>query len=422
MSELLKKPDSVKSPDQGTAYGMAQGEHDADLTEVGPGAPMGELMRRYWQPVELSRNVNDLPLKVRILGEDLVLFRNKQGRAGLLHHRCMHRGTSLFYGKCEDDGIRCCYHGWKFDTEGRVLDQPGEPQGGLAKQNFRQPWYPVEERYGLVWAYMGPPDKKPLMPVIEIFEDLEDGEYLFTDDNNIGTSAPWDDNSPMRFNWLQHFENLPDQAHFPYLHIVHSGAQFQGGGLNEIFERDDFVLWEFVRDSISWNYTDAGHASHMIVKPAPDKPAMRFTLEAALPAWRCVPNPWGALGRLDHIGFVVPLDDASFKIFTVLRGKEPTLFHKVKEMNDTKWSAIEKDPTYRQTNPDDYEAQYGQGEITYHSEENLVTTDRGVSQLRKLYREQLERIKRGEDPINVGFEPGDEVVKLVAGLYIESDK
>ena len=99
-----------------------------------------------------------------MLGEDLILFRDKTGRPGLVQARCAHRGTTLYYGKVEERGIRCCYHGWLFDVEGRCLEQPCEPEGGRFRDRVRQPWYPVQELYGLVFAYMGPPEKKPVLP------------------------------------------------------------------------------------------------------------------------------------------------------------------------------------------------------------------------------------------------------------------
>ena len=117
--------------DTGTGYGRAvTPAFDRDLVEVGPGTRAGELLRRYWHPVARGDEATDLPVVVRLLGEDLVLFRDLQGRAGLVVPRCCHRGTSLLYGKVENDGIRCCYHGWLFDGEGNCLDQPCEPDRG----------------------------------------------------------------------------------------------------------------------------------------------------------------------------------------------------------------------------------------------------------------------------------------------------
>ena len=143
----------------GNNYGRGPQTHDAEITEVAPGTPCGEFMRRYWHPIEVSSRVTSRPRNVRILGEDLILFRDGKGRVGLLYPRCAHRGTTLYYGKVDDKGIRCCYHGWQFDVEGRCVDQPCEPEGGKHKDRVRQPWYPVQELYGLVWAYMGPPEK-----------------------------------------------------------------------------------------------------------------------------------------------------------------------------------------------------------------------------------------------------------------------
>ena len=144
-----------KTSSDGRAYGRPPQHFDEHLARVGAGTPMGELLRRYWHPIALSESLRDLPKRVTILGEELVLFRDRQGLAGLLYPRCMHRGTSLFYGRIEEEGIRCCYHGWLFDTQGRYLDQPCEPDRGRHRDQARQPWYPVEERYGLVFAYLG---------------------------------------------------------------------------------------------------------------------------------------------------------------------------------------------------------------------------------------------------------------------------
>jgi phenylpropionate dioxygenase-like ring-hydroxylating dioxygenase large terminal subunit len=153
---------------EGSAYGRRPARSNELLTQVGPGTPCGELMRRYWQPIAASASVSDLPRKVKILGEELILFRDTKGRAGLLYPRCMHRGTSLLYGRIEEEGIRCCYHGWLFDVQGRCLEQPCEPNGGRHRDAVRQPWYPVEERYGLVFAYLGPLEKKPVLPATTI--------------------------------------------------------------------------------------------------------------------------------------------------------------------------------------------------------------------------------------------------------------
>ena len=206
--------------DLGTGYAMKPSTTRTELTSVGRGTPMGELLRRYWHPVGLVTDATDIPRKLRVLGEDLVLFRDRHGRAGLLHARCCHRGTTLYYGKVEEDGIRCCYHGWKFDTEGHCLEQPCEPEGGLFKDKVRQPWYPLQERYGLIFAYLGPAEKKPVLPRYECLEKMDDGEFVEADDSSIGGGGP----AVIPCNWLQHFENVVDPYHVPVLHGSFSRA------------------------------------------------------------------------------------------------------------------------------------------------------------------------------------------------------
>ena len=209
--------------DTGTAYGRKPPSHKAELTEVGAGTPMGELLRRYWHPIGLAADATDTPRQVRVLGEDLILFRDKSGRPGLVHWRCAHRGASLYYGRVEEGGIRCCYHGWMFDVQGHCVDQPCEPENGArTRGRVRQPWYPVEERYGLVWAYLGPAEKKPVLPRYDCLEVLDEGETLEADDNSIGGGGP----RIVPCNWLQHYENVADPFHVPVLHGSFSGTQF----------------------------------------------------------------------------------------------------------------------------------------------------------------------------------------------------
>src|SRR3954466_5223552 len=128
------------------------------LTQTGPGTPCGELMRRYWQPVALSEELpqGGAPLTVRILGEDLVLFRDDQGRAGLLGLHCSHRGTDLSYGRIENGGLRCVYHGWLYDIGGKVIEQPGEPGGGANRDRIQHRAHPCRENGGVIFTYMGP--------------------------------------------------------------------------------------------------------------------------------------------------------------------------------------------------------------------------------------------------------------------------
>ena len=187
---------------------------DVALTHVRFGTPMGELLRRYWQPVCLSSELTDLPKFLKILDEELVAYRDKSGRVGVLGAHCCHRGTSLEYGRIEENGLRCCYHGWLYNEEGKCLDQPGEPEESDYKDEIRQPWYPAEEYHGLVFAYMGPLDKKPLLPHYDTLE--QDGiEHVAYRNYTRGEVGPC--------NWLQLQENAADPIHTYALHSYDPG-------------------------------------------------------------------------------------------------------------------------------------------------------------------------------------------------------
>ncbi|MSQ09704.1 MAG: hypothetical protein EXR52_01675 [Dehalococcoidia bacterium] len=142
--------------------------HDNEfLCRVGPGTAMGNLLRRFWMPALISTEVPEPdcpPVRVRLLGEDLVAWRNTDGSVGLMQNACPHRGASLFFGRNEENGLRCVYHGWKFDTEGQCVDMPNEPAESNFKHKIKAAAYLTEEAGGVVWAYMGPVETKPVLP------------------------------------------------------------------------------------------------------------------------------------------------------------------------------------------------------------------------------------------------------------------
>src|SRR5437879_2093474 len=141
---------------------MLTKEDNEIVTHVGPGTVMGNLLRRYWTPALLSDelpNPDCTPVRVRLLCEDLVAFRDTDGRVGLVDVNCPHRGTSMFFGRNEENGLRCVYHGWKFDVAGQCVDMPSEPPDSNYKARLKIPSYPTHESGGIVWTYMGPPDK-----------------------------------------------------------------------------------------------------------------------------------------------------------------------------------------------------------------------------------------------------------------------
>lgn len=185
------------------------------LTRIGPGTEMGELMRCYWQPVLLSSELpqsDGPPVRVRLLGEDLVAFRDSNGKVGLLDHRCPHRGASLFYGRNEEGGLRCVYHGWKFAVSGKCLDVPQDGAKGSLCSRVRATAYPCRERNGLIWTFMGTPQQQSGGEVSQL-PALPDLEWNLAPENE---TIRW--RSLRECNWLQCLEGDLDQYHQSFLH------------------------------------------------------------------------------------------------------------------------------------------------------------------------------------------------------------
>lgn len=190
-------------------------EQNQRLTQVGKGTPMGELLRRYWWPVGISADLQDRPTLVRILGEDLVLFRDGMGRVGLLEPVCSHRRANLCIGNIDKQGLRCRYHGWLYDINGKVLHTPGEPAGSKFHETISHLSYPAQELGGLVFAYLGP-KPAPLLPRFDFIAG--DGEHFA----NITGFA--------NCNWLQCVENGIDPLHVSFTHQ---------GGFSDLHDEPD---------------------------------------------------------------------------------------------------------------------------------------------------------------------------------------
>ena len=181
---------------------------DNDLvTQVGPGTPMGELFRRFWLPVMLSEEVpnpDSTPVRIKVLGEKLIGFKDSNGRVGIVDAYCPHRGAPLFFGRNEECGLRCVYHGWKFDVDGNCVELPNSPEGETYKDKVQIKAYPAVERAGLVWAYMGPKDKQPPMPGFDWLNVPQENRYLMK--------------FILQCNYLQGMEGDYDPSHAMYLH------------------------------------------------------------------------------------------------------------------------------------------------------------------------------------------------------------
>jgi phenylpropionate dioxygenase-like ring-hydroxylating dioxygenase large terminal subunit len=186
---------------------MLSREDNELLARTGPGTPMGALMRRYWFPVLLSEELprpDCPPKRVTIMSERLVAFRATDGSVGLVAERCPHRGASMFFGRNEEQGLRCVYHGWKFDVTGRCVDMPSEPPESSFKNKVRITAYPCEDRGGIIWAYMGPAEHKPEFPDLEW--------------TRVPASHRYVTRRLQESNWLQGYEGGWDTTHLPFLH------------------------------------------------------------------------------------------------------------------------------------------------------------------------------------------------------------
>lgn len=213
---------------------MLSHEDNETLVRVGPGTPMGNLMRLYWIPFLPSRDIeaDGQPQRVRLLGEDLVAFRGTDGKVGLVDHQCPHRGAPMVFARNEDCGLRCVYHGWKFSADGTVEDMPAEPVRSRLKERVKIKSYPVVERNGMLWTYMGPDDEATRPPLPNL-------EWNLVPQDNVVISV-----RVQECNWLQALEGEIDSAHAPILH----GRIDDGGSINQwIAKRDLRPTFECIR-------------------------------------------------------------------------------------------------------------------------------------------------------------------------------
>jgi phenylpropionate dioxygenase-like ring-hydroxylating dioxygenase large terminal subunit len=219
-------------------------EDNALLTQVGPGTAMGNLMRQYWVPALLSVELPEPdcpPVRVRVLGESLIAVRTTSGQVGLIAHSCPHRGASLFFGRNEEEGIRCVYHGWKFDVAGRCVDMPSEPPESSFKERVRATAYPCQERNGVVWTYLGPRATPPPLPNLE---------------GNLLPEGAWTVSAVLReCNWLQALEGDIDTSHLGFLHLGGIPAEAATPGtFSEYTLRDRAPRFEVVQTDYGTMY------------------------------------------------------------------------------------------------------------------------------------------------------------------------
>jgi 5,5'-dehydrodivanillate O-demethylase len=378
---------------------MLTQEENELLARVGPGTPAGQLLRRYWHVVGAASELTDRKPKkrVRVLGEDLVLFRDQTGGYGLVGEHCSHRGASLYYGFVEDGGIRCAYHGWKYDACGRCVEQPFESPEARFKEKISHPAYPVKKLAGLLFAYMGPPEKKPILPKWDLLV-RQDGL------KNIEICQV------LRCNWLQAMENSVDPYHTYYLHS-HT-LKLKGSADYVPFHYQQVKKIEF--ELISRPSWIGIHKQRVFA-------AENVPVEAPHPL--IFPNILFVPVRMGYaIHFRTPIDDVSTQIFhfrfrpskdngTVAQPEDPPAEFVVTRNEDDEFHL-------EHFASQDHMAWETQGPVADRAREHLGESDRGIILFRKLLRDQIRAVQTGGDPLGINTDAEkDDVIPLIPEGY-----
>ncbi len=388
---------------------MITQEENELLTRVGPGTPAGTLLRRYWQPTALSEELPEggAPLPVRLLGENLFLFRDDQGRIGLLGLHCSHRGADLSYGRLEDGGLRCIYHGWLYDIRGRCLDQPGEPAGGEHRDQIRHPAYPCQERGGIIFAYLGP-GEPPLLPNYEFLNVPSEHRFVskyFQDCNYLqGNEGNLD---PMHNNLL----------HYPNPNLEHTGkkelTQFRGGrGAVPEMQILDAEPVNFGVRLCDTTHMEDGRKNLRIY-------------HFVMPNFTMFPGPLQGKGGYS-VNWHVPIDDNQHWKYTFLFNREKPLDMEMARerlgvgitsdyrLLQSKSRRYMQDREIMKTRSysgiDGFAAQdscaiEGMGSIQDRTQEHLVSSDRIIVAMRKVLTKAIQDVQQGIDPPNVIRQP-----------------
>ena len=390
---------------------MMSAEQNELITRTMAGTPAGKLMRLYWQPAALADELGgERPVKaVRLLGQDLVLFRDEKGVLGLLDRDCPHRGADLAFGRLEHGGLRCAFHGWLFDTAGRCLETPAEPEGSTLCTRIRQKSYPVVERNGIIFAYLGE-GEPPAFPAFDCFRASETHSFAFK--------------GLIECNWLQALEVGIDPAHASFLHRFFEdedtseayGKQFRSASAGSEMAMTR-VLREFPRPVIEIERTDYGLRLIALRRLDDDHSHVRVT-NLAFPHAFVIPMSADMTITQWH----VPIDDTScywYAIFTSfgpavdkaqMRRQRLELYTlpdyrpRLNKSNDYGFSAAEqRDETYtgmgHDINVHDQWAIESQGRIQDRTREHLGQTDKGISAYRRLLIGAIEQAAAGERPL-----------------------
>jgi 5,5'-dehydrodivanillate O-demethylase len=349
------------------------------LTRVSRGTPAGELLRRYWHPVAAAGELSEKePIRaVKILGEELVVYRDKKGRYGLVGEHCPHRLASLAFGRVDEEGIRCPYHGWKFDSSGKCLAQPAEPPESTFKDRIKHAAYPVEYLGGLLYAYLGPPPV-PLLPRWDVLV-WENGKRWIVKESVIDC------------NWLQPMENSVDPSH---LYWLHGDTAHLAPRVKKYAEQHEFIPFEF---GIKKRRTTLPLATGE--RPMVDEHPLLFPT-----ILRHVAPYEGGKKHRHNLQIRIPVDDEHTQVFRV--NFVPSDLEKSPAGAEVpfRFSQLKTGPgkyDMSMVSAQDSMAWETQGYIADRRQEHLGIGDEGIIALRKMLREQIERVQRGFDPIGV---------------------
>jgi phenylpropionate dioxygenase-like ring-hydroxylating dioxygenase large terminal subunit len=386
---------------------MATQAENELLTRTGPGTPGGEWMRQYWHPVAVADEVpmGGRPVPLRVLGENLVLFRDEKGQLGLMQRHCPHRGSDLSFGRIEDGGLRCLYHGWLFGANGKCLEQPAEPPESKFKDSIKMVACPVREAGGLIFAYMG----KGEPPVLPDYEPFRTG-----DEHRLGRRFM------INCNYLQALEGGYDPVHLSYLHrpLKRKDSRPIPGSDNK--SADNYYAGD-LRPTLDFERTEYGIRIYSIRASGSDKKYVRTT-NFVFPNCVAIVGQEGRIGEGYSMHWHVPVDDGHNMRFDLV-------FNRVRPLDKEKYrkrwqddygpngelrslqNRYFQDPELMRTSNftgmgdsfpiHDAFACESMGPIQDRTQENLATSDRIIAQARRLILESIKKVEDGELPLAV---------------------
>ena len=390
---------------------MISAEQNDRITRVGPGTPAGTLLRHYWQPVALSEELSGpRPARaVRLMGQDFVLFRDEQGRIGLLDRRCPHRAADLSYGRLEDGGLRCLFHGWLFDVTGQCIDTPGEPEGSRLCEHIRQPSYPVVEKSGIVFAWIGG-GEPAAFPAFDCF--VAPGTHTFAFKGHFGC------------NWLQALEVGIDPAHASFLHRFFKdedtsaayGRQFRGASAGTEIPMTR-VLREFARPEIRAERSPWGMRITALRKLSEQQTHVRVTnlvfpqafvipmsAEMTITQWHVPIDDENCYWYAIFTSFGAPVDKDKMRAQRLELYELPDYLPRRNRANDWGYDPKEQaSETFTgmgfDINVHDQWACESMGAIQDRTRENLGSTDKAIVLYRRLLNQAIDVAAKGETPL-----------------------